>query len=185
MLSRFLDCELPSKKAGSSCALWEILKKFWRLENDPWVSAVVFEHHWKLSLSSLLTCDLNEVESSGKDRDLCCVQRSDKNMLTLRISWGFLKVTKMWEAILTHVDVFLLCRDGRLCRGGGLWAVQTEASGEHKDVTSPDSHACGSAGLRCGSNNVWYVLSREHHGLWRPSCTSFLAGGCCSTRVEY
>lgn len=76
-----------------------------------------------------------------------------------------IKVTKTWEVILTHTGVSLLCRDGWLCRGGGLWAVQTEAPGEHKDVASPDSHACGSAGFRCGSNNVWYVLSR---GLCAP-----------------
>lgn len=51
-----------------------------------------------------------------------------------------------------------LCRDGWLRRGGGLWAVQTEAPREHENVASPDSHACGSPGLRRGSNNVWCAV---------------------------
>lgn len=51
----------------------------------------------------------------------------------------------------------LPCRDGWLRHGGWLRAVQTEEQRRHENVSSPDSHARGSPGLRRGSDNVWYV----------------------------
>ena len=63
--------------------------------------------------------------------------------------------TSRWPGSWLTRRLALPCRDGWLCHGGWLRAVQIEAQRRHENVASPDSHARGSPGLRRGSDNVW------------------------------